>query len=304
MINISTQALTSAKSIAPTLPYLPTGRMLAAFFSWITVAAALPVIPVALNLESLSVHDALVDTTVFPPPSSTERTIRLPCSQCPGNEPELHITLTIESGQHLTLNGFEIYPQIDPWRYDLVGSIYDTDGLNDQQKLGYSIASTLISATEDKKLKFIDVSIQIVEFGSLLVNEVPAIVVRLVDMPMGGIIMGNVEVQAQDFQRCATASCHLQQKLQTLRHTFKNIPPRLSKIWACDRTDGSCLQTAAWSLHTSSILDDDSEHRIDSSRPGFTDSPRRTRAMLIKKISAYLFLPMILGVGAAMIFAV
>lgn len=277
--------------------------MRAAFFSLVTVAAALPVIPVALNLESLSRHDAPVDNAVFPPPFSTERTVRLPCSQCPGNEPELHVTLTIEDGERLTLNGFEVYPQIDPWRYDLVGRLYDSDGLSDQQKLGYTIASTLISATGDKKLKVTDVSIRIIEFGSLHVGEIPAIVVRLVNMPTGRTIMGNVEVQPRDSQQCATASCHLQQKLQTLLHTLEDIPPRLSKIWACDRSDGSCLGTAAWSLSSSGSLDDNSAQNIDISRLGFPDSPRRTRTMLIKKISAYLFLPMILGVGAAMICA-
>lgn len=147
--------------------------------------------------------------------------LSLPCRQCEGRDSSLSLEVTVARERKLLLNGFEVFPDPDPWHGDLVATLESPESEPTKQKLGYSLAVVPEHADRESRLRLLDVNLKIIEVGDRFVNDVPAITVQLVMAPSGEFSIINVQTADEKEPQCTSMVCQIREKLQALRSSLR-----------------------------------------------------------------------------------
>ncbi|KAI0475889.1 hypothetical protein GGR56DRAFT_674408 [Xylariaceae sp. FL0804] len=139
------------------------------------------------------------------------RILDVDCTDCPvalGGDPTLMTTgvpssLKLEfsvepasdGADRLLLNGYEMYPNADPFSGSLTAAVKAVDDEESQaataQPLGFGMGSRPI--TSEDGMDLIMVELQIIEVGSVFVSSVPDIQVKLLKTPTGKLVIADLD---------------------------------------------------------------------------------------------------------------
>ncbi|KAI1451697.1 hypothetical protein F4805DRAFT_471461 [Annulohypoxylon moriforme] len=158
----------------------------------------------------------------------------------------LELDFSIEptgSADRLMLNGFELYPNADPFRNSLTAVVRPDvprrqtkrpmhfKGPQNQpaQTLGFGMQTRPISNTEDS-LELVLIDLDIIEVGEVFVDGIPNVQIKLVKTPTGQLMIGDIETMDSETKQnnpmdkqeeCTTMLCKwkaiIMQKLASLR---------------------------------------------------------------------------------------
>lgn len=280
---------------------LPSRTMLFKYLNFVAAATAVAITPQLPEHEMKAVELAWPEVAKTPMSAALSRTLTVPCPKCPGENAELQFSFTIQKSTKLACNGFEVYPDADPFHGDLQARLYAEDGPNELQKLGYSIATVPLTASDpESRLQVVDVTLRVVEVGSLFVDDIPTIIVRMVELPTGETFIGNIETVEQVKNPCTTALCRLGEKFDTLWASFEEL--KSVKFWDCTAGDRSCIRRMAWSISGTASMDRLSGDKVSAQGQKILGRPREW-TKLIKQVSSYVFLPVLFGITGGILLA-
>lgn len=160
-------------------------------------AAAFLIVPEASLRDEDTVNALPVDTSIdnfMLPPTALSQKLDLPCRKCRGRDTHLEMEFAVEDGSRLTLNGFELYPNADPWHGDLIASVVRGNGKERKQRLGYSLAVKPEGIDEKQQMEIISVELRVIEVGNRFVEGIPTVSVKLVRAVTGDILIGSMNM--------------------------------------------------------------------------------------------------------------
>lgn len=158
-------------------------------------AAALLLVP-----EVSEGDNEIVTTLPFPLANGaqsvpfSEEYLELPCQQCGTENSHLELLFSVESGKRLLLNGFELYPSADPWHDDLTANV-GAEGDTSAQMLGYGLFVKPELRDAEQAMSIVPIDLQILEIGGQFVTGLPRVSIKLLKLPTGDLIIGNVETE-------------------------------------------------------------------------------------------------------------
>lgn len=149
----------------------------------------------------------------------------------------LNLDFNIESingADRLTVNGFELYPNLDPNEQLSAPLVFDKPmghikgkPMNLLKPLGYGVHTGLVATNEDENLQLLSIELQIMQYDGVFNDGIPDVMVTLVKSQSGKLAMGNVNVIEKagrpmgNQKECSTMLCKwkaiLMQKLSALR---------------------------------------------------------------------------------------
>lgn len=177
------------------------------------------------------------------PETAFERTLSVPCSDCRGSNTHLDLDLTVEDGTRLLLNGFELYPDADPWSGDLQASVDRGHHNLKNERLGYSLAVYPKATGKDGNMELIEVDLKIIEVGNNFVDGIPTVKVDLIKGEAGGIMMASANFEHSEETACTTIWCRAKELAD--------------KLWAQAQSLGKgCGKTAGQSPSLHDGVDD------------------------------------------------
>lgn len=258
----------------------------------VATTAAFLVVP-DLPKADENIFEALpFETGTYGRPSiATAQSVSVLCKQCKGKNTHLEMDFAVEDSSRLTLNGFELYPQADPWHGDLMASVVRNNGKSRDQRLGYSLAVKPEAIDEEQHLEVIGVRLRIIEVGSLFVEGMPTVEVKLIKSQSGEIIIGNVNVEAaveKDYD-----------------NSFLRIKEKFNELWK--QIKGGCHHSKAVASHEkgANIAHDGQRPHHGAGRPAHHGHGHKHNAhhrhswgKLIKNIAANVVLPVLTGITA------
>lgn len=178
----------------------------------------------------------------------------------------LELTFSIEhqpqGGDRLVVNGFELYPNADPFSNALVApqvldkeveKRHDHDHNRDHsdghrkrphhrrpepqpQRLGFGMHVGPAKKTQDGEFDLIEVELQIIEVGFSFVEDIPSLKINLIKQNSGKLLMTHIEkvipqkeVDAPDAQtaaeECATVMCQIMALTREKVKQFNKLKP-------------------------------------------------------------------------------
>ena len=176
-------------------------------------AAAFLVVPEMTEAQDETYKTLPVDltTTDDVPASAMGQNIEVPCYKCKGQDTHLSMEFNVEDGTRLTLNGYELYPNADPWRGDLTAAVVKGNGKKKEQMLGYSLAVGPQAFDSEQSLEIINVGLHIIEVGGRFVDGIPTVDVKLIKAPSGEILIGSIDTQRATQPDCSDVWCRIRQ---------------------------------------------------------------------------------------------
>lgn len=187
-------------------------------------AAAFLVVPEISQAEEEAFKALPVDVyTNDIPNSAMAQTVEVPCSKCKGQDTHLAMDFSVENGHRLTLNGYELYPNADPWRGDLTAEVINGNGKKKEQMLGYSLAVGPQAYDTEQSLEIINVGLHIIEVGGRFVDGIPTIDVKLIKAATGEILIGAVDAHTDTQPECTDIWCRIKQSLDQAWNDFDQV---------------------------------------------------------------------------------
>lgn len=222
-----------------------------------------------IEAESLSV-----------PPHAYAQTVDLPCRQCRGRDAHLRMDFAVEDGSRLTLNGFELYPNADPWHGDLTAAVVKGNGKEKEQRLGYSLAVKPEGLDREQQMEVIGVEVRVLEVGGRFVNDLPTLKVKVVRAASNEILIGSLNVNEAPPSDCHSAWCRAKEMMD---HAFKGVGGCASKWRNAHGRHG--------------------HHGPGHHRHGWGPSHHRNGhhhewRRLFKNLASHIFLPILMGITA------
>ncbi|CAN8100299.1 unnamed protein product [Discula destructiva] len=206
----------------------------------LAAAASAFLLPPEMATADIQAVDAAGDVVGMA--DAQTQTVNLECIGCPPvfkkhhgkkhhKQHPSHLQLDFAADQgRLTVNGFELYPNSDPFSNVLVAPQIpdmkkkkhhnkhhkddkdDTKALKSHhmfrphdlkakavdQQLGFSLAIHPVTKTTDEQLDLITVDLQIIEVGSAFVDGLPKIRAHLIQSPENDLLLGKIEQIASD----------------------------------------------------------------------------------------------------------
>jgi hypothetical protein len=229
-----------------------------------------------------------------------------------------------ESGDRLLLNGFELYPNSDPFHnvlsalqtWDKKPQVEEDERERDPEttqlkshhkmrpqhlkeiipsQLGFSLQ--IHPAAEDKdgqEYKLIDLDLQIIEVGNRFVDGVPNVNVRLIKDGSGNLAIAGVESTASQLQ---TSPTDKQEECTTLMCKWLAIiKAKMSHMkTSCHRKPGSSANNEVVGENQMP-----GHFKHHGGRPHFhhMHSHHRSWAQLFKNITTHILLPIVIGIFA------
>ncbi|OAA75339.1 hypothetical protein LEL_07327 [Akanthomyces lecanii RCEF 1005] len=223
------------------------------------------------------------------PESAFDQSISVPCGDCKGRHTQLRLDFTIEDETRLLLNGFELYPDADPWSSELQATISSGHRKTKSKKLGYSLAVYPKAVAKEDNMELVEVDLKIIEVGTRFVDGVPAVRVELIRAPGGSLAMSTVDFDQLVETPCTTIWCRAKQLAD--------------KLWAQAQEIKGCGKTAIPELDfepvdmTSSDFDlPDSEYTAHITEPTMPSQDEWRH--LLKSIAGHIIMPIVMGVTA------
>ncbi|KAI9163299.1 hypothetical protein HJFPF1_04905 [Paramyrothecium foliicola] len=243
-------------------------------------AASFLVVPEAPALDEDTVTALPIDVHTFDlPPTALSQSLDLPCRRCRGQDAHLKMDFAVEDGSRLTLNGFELYPNADPWHGDLSASVVRGNGKEREQKLGYSLAVKPEGVDEVQQMEVIAVELRVIEVGNRFVDGIPSVKVKLVRAPTREILIGSLDINETAPSKCLSMWCRA-----------KDMFGDAFKGFGCSK-----------SRHGHSMQDEPNH----PPRPGHHGRPPHHKAghhrqwrHLLRNMASHIFLPVLMGITA------
>ncbi|OAA34187.1 hypothetical protein BBO_09290 [Beauveria brongniartii RCEF 3172] len=223
------------------------------------------------------------------PDSAFDQSVSVPCGDCMGRNTQLRLDFTVEDETKLLLNGFELYPNADPWSGDLQAFSVNGHRKPKSQKLGYSLAVYPKAVAKEDIMELIEVDLKIIEVGTRFVSRVPTLRVELIKAPGGSLAMSTVQVDQPLEAPCTRLWCRA-----------KGLA---GKLWAQAQGMKGCSKAAT------PELDSDGEGMIspDVDLPQKEYTPeiaeptmpsREEWRHLMKSVAGHIIMPIFMGVTA------
>jgi hypothetical protein len=216
-----------------------------------------------------------------PPVTAFSQSIDVPCKKCRGRNTHLKMDFAVEDGARLTLNGFELYPNADPWHGDLSASVVRATGYEKNQRLGYSLFVEPEGMDQSQQLEVIGVELRVIEVGNRFIDGIPSIQIKLVKAPTQEILIGSLDMKERTPSGCRSAWCRARERLDKAMKGFGGCrkPSRLTQGFhhGPQRT----------------------HHRPHSPQWMANGSgPHHQWSHLIRNLASHIFLPILMGITA------
>ncbi|KAI1408537.1 hypothetical protein F5Y13DRAFT_107589 [Hypoxylon sp. FL1857] len=196
-------------------------------------------------------------SAVFP---DVSRNLKLKCPGCTVHIPHhgkvkvvnnvpshLELNFSVEpagSADRLMLNGFELYPNADPFRNSLAAVVrpdiphrrtkrphYKGPQSEAAQTLGFGMQTRTVPTPDEKdSLELVMIDLDIIEVGDVFIDGIPDVQIKLMKTPTGQLIIGDIETTESatkhsnpmdNQEECTTFICKwkaiVMQKLASLR---------------------------------------------------------------------------------------
>jgi hypothetical protein len=259
-----------------------------------TVANALLVVPDA---------DMIIDSVPFEVPAETQsRSIDVACPSCPALSPatlnvptHLELDFTVEQGDRLMLNGLEIFPEPPLYPLEAVQASDQPHASSEavSHVLGYNLVAQPVGGEEDGSAELFEVSIQVIEVGDVFVDQVPAVVARVIRLEDGTLML--VSLEAQDVVtplpvpevQCQTTLCKLQ---DLFKENIQTIKSKINKHCGGRKHPGASSSRP----HGHHGHGDGHGHNTKD----FFDRKHHSLRHLLRNIASHILLPVFIGVVA------
>ncbi|KAK2590894.1 hypothetical protein QQS21_011418 [Conoideocrella luteorostrata] len=249
--------------------------------------------------KALPIHD----TASSQPIPDDSHLVSLPCKQCDGRDSSLKLNFSVVDDVRLLVNGFEVYPNADPWHGDLAASVQSAGNESPKQKLGYSLAIGHAPAMGwHSHLELLNVQLRIIEVGERFVDGVPAVNVQLLKAPTNEIVVTGIDTTMnKDSSGCKSMMCQAKNAMADAFRSLKGFRP----FKGCHRrphhgqdkspqSSGSKRPQPSDSLFSDQVAGAPSKHR----RPPHNFRHRHEWGRLLTNIVAQVFLPVLMGITA------
>lgn len=160
------------------------------------------------------------------PAAAFTQSIEVPCPQCRGHDTHLKMDFTVEDKTRLLLNGFELYPNADPWQGDLSAAVIKGNGKSKDRRLGYGLSVRPEGMDEDQQLEVIAVELLVIEVGDRFVEGVPLVKVKLVKSTAGEILIGSLTLSGSETlavpNQCSSMLCRVESMMDDVWKSVKS----------------------------------------------------------------------------------
>lgn len=260
--------------------------------------------------KTLPISDSAIAVAYGIPKSAFSKSVSIPCSDCKGRNTYLRLDFTVEDETRLLLNGFELYPDADPWSGDLQAAIVKGNGGHSRhgrhrehkghrkhkghkestpKKLGYSLAVYPKAVAKDDNMELIEVDLKIIEVGTRFVDGVPAVKIDLIKAPGGSIMMSAVDYDRSTGASCTSFWCRA-------KHFADKLWIHVQKFKGCGKqTDHDSHKSHS---PTGTLVPDydvaNIEYIPEVAEPGV--SSRDEWRHLARIIAGYIIMPIVMGV--------
>jgi hypothetical protein len=216
-----------------------------------------------------------------PPVTAFSQSIDVPCNKCRGRNTHLKMDFAVEDGARLTLNGFELYPNADPWHGDLSASVVRGSGYEKSQRLGYSLFVEPEGMDPSQQLEVIGVDLRVIEVGNRFIDGIPSIQIKLVKAPTQEILIGSLDIKERAPSGCRSAWCRARERFDK---AVKGI--------------GGCRKPSrpTHGFHHGPQRTHHHPHGPQWMADG--PAPRHQWGHLIRNMASHIFLPVLMGITA------
>jgi hypothetical protein len=218
--------------------------------------------------------------------------ITVPCTEC--NDKDTTLNFDFEaSNSKLLLNGFELYPDPDPWSGDLSASVVQGNGNSRRQRLGYNLAVYSKGKSSEDMMELVEVDIQVIEVSNHFVETVPPVNVELIKAPSGEVFIGKVNIdkspESED-ERCETLWCRTQK-------LFENAWDRINSMERCHKS------AHADSVDSAEEVNDAVDYLYGPEADRDPDMKPHDWQSLLWDVASHVVMPVLMGVTAGVFVA-
>ncbi|EFY87168.1 hypothetical protein MAC_06846 [Metarhizium acridum CQMa 102] len=182
-------------------------------------------------------------------PTDQGQCLNLRCKHCPTGDGHIRLEFTVEENRKLLVNGFELFPSHDDNGETLITANVHDVGANGkeihEQAISYKLSTALNEKDEIEGIELIDVEYMIRQVGTRVVQDVPAVHVRLVKLPGDNILIGVLSTKEdEDYDAdCGAVQCW------AYKLSFGALGSADDMIPSC------CSKSSAQANHTPSDVD-------------------------------------------------
>ncbi|KAF4339421.1 hypothetical protein FBEOM_6706 [Fusarium beomiforme] len=257
-------------------------------------AAAVLIVPETSDKDDSIFRTLPIEVDTFEIPATAYgQVVDIPCPQCRGHDSQLELNFGIKD-RHLVLNGFELYPHADPWNGDLSAAVIKGNGKSDMRRLGYGLAIRPEGVDEDQHLEVVNIEVRIIEVGDRFVDGVPPVTIKLIKAPVGEIIIGSIEVKGVSEK--APEDCDMWCRAMGMVHdTWKGVKGKF-KGKGCHGMKDKGHGHGRKPHHGHGK----GEKATDNFKQGplMHKKPDQTWGEVLKHVTAYIIIPVLMGVAA------
>ncbi|KAI1654132.1 hypothetical protein F4813DRAFT_372520, partial [Daldinia decipiens] len=208
-----------------------------------------------------------------------------------------------DNADRLMLNGFELFPNPDPFRNTLTAAVRP-DVLHRQMKkrpqfkgpkpqtLGFGMQTRPVAKNEEDALELIEINLDIIEVGDVFVDGIPNVQVNVVKTPTGKLMLGEIKTIVSETaqsnpmdkqEECTTLLCKwkavIMQKLAGLRF-HKGCGGRPAHVKGHDE------------------VKDNDEAKVEEPQEPHHGHRQKNWGLLFKNIASHILLPVAVGIFA------
>lgn len=200
-------------------------------------AAAILIVPETSDSDEGIFRTLPIDVDTFEVPATAfSQSIDLPCAKCHGHDTHLKMDFAIKEHK-LMLNGFELYPNADPWQGDLSASVVTGRGRSRKRRLGYGIAVRPEGMDEEQHLEVVGVELRVIEVGDRFVKGIPPVKVKLIRAPGSELVIGNIEMMdSSKAKECSSIWCRAKGIFSgdwsSVKGKFKDCDGTTRQVWS------------------------------------------------------------------------
>ncbi|KAH7019140.1 hypothetical protein EDB80DRAFT_886896 [Ilyonectria destructans] len=228
------------------------------------------------------------------PATAFTQSIEVPCPQCRGHDTHLKMDFTVEDKTRLLLNGFELYPNADPWQGDLSAAVIKGNGKSRDRRLGYGLSVRPEGMDEDQQLEVIAVELLVIEVGDRFVEGVPLVKVKLVKSTAGEILIGSLNLAGSETlalpSQCSSMLCRVESMIddawKSVKSSFKSKGCGGMRNHGHGKTEEKSGPVQDGHKSHGQHNSEHKSHHHDHSWS------------MLKHITSYIFLPVLMGITA------
>ncbi|KAI0844306.1 hypothetical protein F5Y00DRAFT_249040 [Daldinia vernicosa] len=208
-----------------------------------------------------------------------------------------------ENADRLMLNGFELFPNPDPFRNTLTAAVRP-DVLHRQMKkrphkkgpkpqtLGFGLQTRPVAKNEEDALELIEIELDIIEVGDVFVDGIPNVQVNVVKTPTGKLMLG--EIKTIDSETAQNSPMDKQEECTTLLCKWKAVI--MQKLAGLRFHKGCGGRPAHVKGHDEAKVND--EGKVEEPQEPHHGHRQKNWGLLFKNIASHILLPVAVGIFA------